>query len=379
MSPAQAAARILEELTKYGPVLDEVRTASHRPHCRFNLSYDWTNPAGILLPHLAKIKGLCQILELRAVAELQSGQIESAVLDLQLMFYLTDAIREPFLISHLVRIASFQLSMQALWEGLAEHNWSDAQLRAWQARLRQYDFVGDLKFALEAERAWADRIIDCVKNSNRRGDYYNALADPGNEIDHVAAPVFGLCPSGWLDLEKLNYNRLFQDFFLTGFEPQNRRISPSRAATNDRLLQQSITDSSIGLVAQHRVFARLLLPALTMVSQKFGLAQITADQAVVACALERFQLANGRYPEKLDALTPGFLDKIPHDVISGDPLKYRRSADGRFILYSVGWNEKDDGGTPGLTQRKSPAELSPWKGSAPDLMQGDWVWRFPEP
>ena len=67
-------------------------------------------------------------------------------------------------------------------------------------------------------------------------------------------------------------------------------------------------------------------------------------------ALERCRLARGAFPESLDALAPQFIAKVPHDVIGGQPLKYRREADGSFVLYSVGWNEKDDGGVAGFQQ-----------------------------
>ncbi|MGI8967322.1 MAG: hypothetical protein ACR2H1_14730, partial [Limisphaerales bacterium] len=80
-------------------------------------------------------------------------------------------------------------------------------------------------------------------------------------------------------------------------------------------------------------------------------------------ALERYRIANGKFPENLAALSPQFLQKIPHDVINGEPLKYRHTDDGQFVLYSIGWNEKDDGGTPGKTLF--------------DDKQGDWVWRYP--
>ena len=43
-----------------------------------------------------------------------------------------------------------------------------------------------------------------------------------------------------------------------------------------------------------------------------------------------------------------FIDKLPHDIINGDPLKYHRTDDGQFVLYSVGWNETDDGGIVGV-------------------------------
>ena len=39
------------------------------------------------------------------------------------------------------------------------------------------------------------------------------------------------------------------------------------------------------------------------------------------------------------------------------------TSDGQFVLYSVGWNEKDDDGNAVLRP-------SDWV----DLQQGDWVW-----
>jgi hypothetical protein len=51
--------------------------------------------------------------------------------------------------------------------------------------------------------------------------------------------------------------------------------------------------------------------------------------------------------------------------MSGTALKYRRTADGKFILYSVGLNQTDDGGE---------VVLGPGKPPRPDLKRGDWVW-----
>ena len=81
------------------------------------------------------------------------------------------------------------------------------------------------------------------------------------------------------------------------------------------------------------------------------------NQALIACALECYHLAHGEYSETLDALIPQFLDKIPHDVIGGQPPHYRRAADGTFLLYSIGWNGRDNGGARGKSNT-----------------DGDWVW-----
>ena len=82
----------------------------------------------------------------------------------------------------------------------------------------------------------------------------------------------------------------------------------------------------------------------------FAYAQASVDLARMAIALERYRLAHGEYPESLDALAPQFMEKVPHDVIGGRPLHYRRTDDGQFVLYSVGWNETDDGGVVVLTK-----------------------------
>jgi hypothetical protein len=66
-------------------------------------------------------------------------------------------------------------------------------------------------------------------------------------------------------------------------------------------------------------------------------------------------------------LTPRWLKQVPHDVTTGKPLHYERTDDGQFLLYSVGWNESDDGGE--LVFLAS--------GRGPEKKDGDWVWRYP--
>ena len=90
---------------------------------------------------------------------------------------------------------------------------------------------------------------------------------------------------------------------------------------------------------------------------------------MLACALERYHLVKGHYPEELNALVPRFVDVLPHDIINGQPLKYRHTNNGRFILYSVGWNEKDDGGV---------VASKTYQDKSQDVLQGDWVWQYPE-
>jgi hypothetical protein len=110
----------------------------------------------------------------------------------------------------------------------------------------------------------------------------------------------------------------------------------------------------------------MVFPAISKAHMQFVRAQSATDLARTACALERYRLAHGQYPNLLDELVPQFIEKLPHDVVGGGPLKYHRSSDTQFVLYSVGWNEADDGGTVALK-----------KDGGVDWEKGDWVWRYP--
>jgi hypothetical protein len=142
--------------------------------------------------------------------------------------------------------------------------------------------------------------------------------------------------------------------------------------TNDSAIVDAVRRTGSALKAErehlspHNGIALMLVPALVNVGRSFAFAQSSADLAHVACALERHRLAHGSYPDSLDTLTPQFIENIPHDLINGQPLHYHRTDDGQFILYSVGWNEKDDGGVVSLRESGSV-----------DIEKGDWVWRYP--
>jgi hypothetical protein len=86
-----------------------------------------------------------------------------------------------------------------------------------------------------------------------------------------------------------------------------------------------------------------------------------ASRAGLACRL--YKSRTGHYPDSLDELVPGLLTEVPIDPFTGKPLVYRREGEG-FIVYSLGSNEKDDGGrsTYMITQLVMPKD-------------DDWSWR----
>jgi hypothetical protein len=369
-SVAEAAGGLLAGLAEADTVLEELQEAAHRPHARFNLRYEEENPAAILLPHLAALKHVCQILQLRASAALALGQTEQASNDVNLILYIANATcNEPILITHLVRRAELQMAIQPLAEGLAEKRWSERQLGQVQERLEQFNLCAEMKRALEGERA----LLGCpiIESMRRSPDKYRLFSELG---ESSGSPTTGLdlrgllwvaVPSGWFYLEELNYSRTFQDHLLPVIDVSNRVIKPAETDKAAAQVSALTSNTPVSLLLHHRVFSGLLLPGLNGVFQKTAFAQCGLDMAIMACALERYRLAHGELPQNLELLVPQFVAHPKHDVINGQPLRYRRLESGGYLLYSVGWNGTDDGGKIGLAKN----------GEGLDLNQGDWVWR----
>ena len=367
---AQAARAVLEDLKPMEARLEKLRAASNRPESLYPVIYDLNNPWGILLPHLANIKGVCLRLDLRACAELAVGQSDHALDDVKLTLRMGDSLKtEPFLISYLVRLATFHIAVHSVWEGLEGHRWSDAQLKELQGLLARYDFIADMKMPLDGERAAGILTGDLLAE----GKYTLNLLTADPNAGGTVADAFGkIMPSGWYDMEKLNYCRLFNLQLQGAYDVNKRRVFPTQIASGAAALEKALAgrNAVTTVITRHQLLSAILLPALGTVARKGSIGQVAADQIVLACALERYRLAHGQYPDKLAALVPEFISALPRDVITGEAYKYQRTSDS-FLLYSVGWNETDDGGKVG---RKEKPLDSPQ--GALDSMQGDWVWPY---
>jgi tetratricopeptide (TPR) repeat protein len=359
--PQSPADDILLALSKYDSAIEEIRQASQLPYSRFPLTYNEEDPAVIPLPHLNALRSCVQALNLRALADLQNGRSEKALADVKLSLRLADSIRtEPCLISHLVRIAMVNLTLQPMYEGLVEHKWSEAQLVELDSELAKLDFLPDYGTAVRGDMGCQKEIIDYLR---RHPEQFPNLSAYG---DFIKAPllariIWHSIPSGWFYQNQLRCSRFMIQQYLPLADLEHRIVSPASVRH---------ADAAVGLefrhVSPYNRLESLLLPAFGGAVKKFAYAQTSVDLARVAIALERYRLAHGGYPESLDALAPQFIAKIPHDIINGQPLHYRPETNGQFVLYSVGWNEADDGG-----------EVGRIKYGTPDISEGDWVWRYP--
>jgi hypothetical protein len=330
----------------------------------------------IFLPHLDAIRECAEVLELRAIAELQNGRNDKALADVNLMLRLTDASRiEPFLYSHIVRIEILQKALQPIYEGLVNREWSDSQLAELDSKLSNFDFLTDYKFALRGYM-----IVD------GHGFIEYLRRDPGQIFEQpmslgegpetnpstlVDSGIGNLIPAGWYYQNELNVDRVTEEFYLPVVDTNHEILSPISVRRAEAAVE---AEAEIPHVGPYNFFERgvdgLLGDAMTVA---YG--QNAANLARVAIALERYWLAHGEYPESLTPLAPEFIMRLPHNIIDGQPLHYRRTANGQFVLYSVGWNETDEGGVVVLIKETSGEEGAL---HGVNRAKGDWVWRYPE-
>ena len=383
--PQSSAADVLLALSKFDPVIEQLRQDSARPYSRFPIGYDDENKAMILLPHLAAVKQFSLVLRLRAIAELQNGETEKSFDDVKLSLRLIDSVRtEPSSISQLVRIAILQIVLQPVYEGLAEQKWSEAQLAALDAELAKLDFLTDYESTIRGERALEIANIEFLRHPPRNPGFHRPrlyflvpffslvreqLSDMseeggGNSQMDFQMLALGFGPSGWLVQNELRIAQFDTKWYLPIVDEKTQTISPDKARATDNALDQEIRHRT-----PENLLERLFIGFFGGTANKFACAQSSVDLARTAIALERYRLAHGGYPESLDALAPQFMEKIPHDVIGGRPLHYHLTDDGQFILYSVGWNERDDGGVVVFTKGSTQAV---------NRDEGDWVWRYPQ-
>jgi len=255
-------------------------------------------------------------------------------------------------------MAIVAISLQPVWEGLAEHEWSDEQLTALEAELAKVDFLADYGSIMRGERAFA---IKSFENQRRTREIISGFVAPQGNSSLLVTNKLTFVPSAYFYQNKLAFARMYQQWVLPLVDTNSRVISPEKLQrANDAIRAETKHYSP------YKVQALMLFPAISATTRKIATSQASIDLARVACALERYRLAHGEYPETLDALAPQFIEKLPHDIIGGQPLHYGRKADGQFVLYSVGWNETDDGGKVALR-----------KNGGIDRDNGDWVWQYP--
>jgi hypothetical protein len=373
VSPPQGT---LDQFNALYPFLTDLRAAAAtRPLCRFDLDYTASPPATRPMALLVDQLRLSRILMFHAILALDHRQSDLALEDIKISYkLLSGAKRDPTLLGGLVAIGMAAVSDAVLYDGLALHAWSDDQLVELEHTLEPINFLADYQFAIRSEAVLSADNLDFFKNVPHGGiiklitGMSDNIPSPSNTSDLLGRILFSW-PSGWWDNNKSRMaNALLGAVALS--DPKAHRVFVDRADQWEKEARRF--KSHWTAAAPWNIFYAIAAPPILNALIQFTHGQSWIDQARVACRLERYRLIHGVYPDSLEVLVPSSIDTLPCDPINGQAYHYHIRPDGTFLLYSVGWNQKDDGGDAVfvLINSTDPND-SPQK-------HGDWVWPTPK-
>ena len=342
---------------------DLLREALKRPYAR--MDGDYSLPYQQPIPNFVTVRIVAQTLAQRAKCDLLLGQPDKALQELTLLHDMCRMLEaaptgKPMtLVSAMINVAVTGLYVNTLTNGLASRAWKESQLAALQNQLSEIDLAPFIIGAFACEPAGSTSWLEHKKPSElfNMSVIVNGSKQPEtlwDKIRSLKGRWWDIVPHGWIYQNIVHYRKLNEDIHASLFD-ENRLVTPKKADREDRLLEEKLEHPGL-----FDLFAAIAIPNYSKALQNFAFNQTKANEAQIVCALERFRLAHGNYPQTIDALVPQFIEKPPHDIIGGQPLHYRRTVDGKFLLYAVGWNETDDNGTPGTLS---------------DVKKGDWVWQ----
>jgi type II secretory pathway pseudopilin PulG len=317
-----------------------------RPHCRFNIRYE--DGFAAVLPHLGTMRNAATLFSLSSAQRLSKGDTTGAWQDTLNGIRLGEQLRtEPFLISQLVRIAILEINFQTYWEGQVNHQWSAEQLTAFQETFQSIDLLVGMESAIRAERNMINHWFTSVAQGGTQTQGFDEL---NSSLDYFPAIFF----YG----NQYQINRILTEIILSGIDVSNHRLNVHQF----KKMEEEMLDLKSSFLPFRHAIALMMLPGLDKYALKVSQTQAALDQSAIVAALERYRLAKGSYPEKLTALRPKFIAKIPGDLFHDQGLVYRINEDNSFTLYSTGYNGTDDGGELFI------------RGESIDFAKGDWPW-----
>jgi hypothetical protein len=333
-----------------------IRQTCKRPFARMNGQY--AEPIEIPIPNFITERILAQTLASRAQCHFLQGQSGEALRDLTLLHDSCRPIMESnnpmTLVSAMIDVAVRGLYANTIADGLRLHAWREPELEVLQEQLKSINVLPPVRQAFEKEPASICRTLETTPLPRLMALSFNTPGAANSWKDRETLWLTRLVPRGWVYQNMVTCVNLYCKF-VARLDSASQIVFPDKV---DAVTSEAQAVSSHP--SPYTYAASLWVANFQKAVQTTAYNQTLVNQTLIACALERYHLAHGAYPETLDALMPRFITAIPHDVIGGQPPHYRRAADGTFMLYSIGWDGRDHNGVPGS--------------SSFPFTVGDWVW-----
>jgi hypothetical protein len=350
-------------VTENANSFDNIDDAMTRKSVDWKLA--WRSPAiSILLPDLNQQRQLANLVAHRAKLNYQRGDHAAAVADARRVMFIGRTVgKQPFLVSHLVAIGINALAADVLAEiapglkiGDGAGEVKAADLSKVIAELLDEQWARDgYTRAMNGERAiqldTARCLLDGRLSLNNLTGAGPGAGGTGATAAAAVARVAGKPMFHGDTLIMMRHTTATRDAMKASPDwPTFKAAAPP--------VPPEIKDT----IVRH-MLAKMMLPSF----ERSGLTEFrhAAMGRMTAIALAVRQYAvdhDGKRPAKLDELVPKYLSALPADSFRADgkPLGYVADPS-KPLVYSVGENGQDDGGSEQLTNpARKTTYVNPW-------------------
>lgn len=336
---------------RFGLVLDTLDAALPVEGAHFDFDHQ-TLIFDAHVPNLLQRLWMSDLLSARARLAAAEGRSGEAWRDIHAMFHLAAwATQEmPTLVHRLVASAQVRFATLEAMALLRADVPSLRQMKDILAEARSWDPQATYGFALEVERAMVvtsfldehfhEHILERIARQEMEGDWYR-----GTSPWLLSRPL-----RPWL-----HWNLAVLSDAMTKLSNDCRQLAYRRDQEAD------LPALPRGAWLARSIVSENLAQDLFDACNKRDRTLVDVDLMEIAFRLEEHRRQSGSYPSSLDALAG-----VPSpDPFSGEPYLYHLSPGGA-VVYSVGKNRQDDGGTP--------PPYTAERGE--DRYSGDLVWRL---
>jgi hypothetical protein len=346
--PLDASTRQLVEkfLSENEKTLTLLYEAASIEHCRYPIDLtkgpvDLMEKPGSLASWFKDLRASTQLLRLETLSHCENQDPDKALESIRANFTLARFIGAPLLVHRFAHNSVRSRTYKSIERVLNRMQLPDEQLLSLSAWIKashsdegyRWTLVGEQCLGLHAFQGPVGQASDQIGSEGGVGLLILSFWK-----------IIGLHYRG-----ALGYIDIMQEYIdAVGLPPHERLLVFDS-------IQKAVHDGKRG-----GLITQMIMPALsrTLQLETRCLAHLRAAQT--ALAVEHYRLTEGHLPQSLDNLVPTYMQVVPKDPFDGRNLRYRKLETG-FVVYSVGEDLTDEGGTEkGKGKRGPGGKPAPW-------------------
>jgi hypothetical protein len=321
------AAALLEKYQ--APIQAAKSAAKSGGECRFPIKFEDGYAAD--LSHATRMNCLIRLLRLDVRAHFEHQDADSAIEAIEALLGAARAMEhQPTVVEQLTGTLAVNEAVGATTYLLNELQLDDEQLQRLHAALGGVEFDAGLTTGLLGERAlmyqsfcsYSPPGVVSLTHGERVG------LEPGRAMDcqkylEVMASIIAATELPFPDARDLARE------IELGFQDEVKEMNG--------LLKMKLANSIADLPGTYMFFDAIVRSHAYL------------NATIAAIASERCRIDSGSYPSQLSDLVPKYIREVPQDPLDGSPMKSQVSHK-EIVVYSVGWNLRDDGGRDDTTR-----------------------------